>query len=115
METLHVSANDIYSNVYFDIDVPNITKSNIIQTLESSYKEWSKKLTKTMGGHIRVCNKKRCVAKGTILWWWDGGHTIQLEVVGQDSKSQDASGDTSVCHEDYPRKEQSQPTCCAFV
>ncbi len=115
MQTLRVSVSDIYSDVYFDIRVKRISEDSIKQALESSYNKWSRNLTKTMGGNIRVYTDKRCVASGSILWWFDGKHTIQLDVAGQDSTSQDAHAGTSVCHEDYQRKEQSQPTCCAFV
>lgn len=117
MQTLRVSVSDLYSDVYFDIRVKRVSEDSIKHALESSYKKWSSKLTKTMGGHIRVCTNKRCIASGIILWWWNGTHTIRLDIesISPATMSQDARGGTSVCHEDYPRKEQSQPTCCAFV
>lgn len=115
MFQLHVVIGDMYGSSRFDIEVPS-TKENIIRkAIEDKYDDFSKDLSKIGAGPVSVFYKSDMIAKGSISWWYDGKHSIQLEVAGQDSTSQDAHAGTSVCHEDYPRKEQSQPTCCAFV
>ena len=117
MFQLHVVMGDMYGSSRFDIEVPSTQEHIIRKAIEDKYDEWSKALSKKGAGPILVYYKDQMIVNGSIVWWWNGTHSLRLDFVSTypETMSQDAHAGTSVCHEGYPRKEQSQPTCCAFV
>ena len=107
--TLHVSMTDLYGNAYFDIDVSEITEAAIKQAIEDNYDEVRKQLRRIGAGGIRVTgNGVR--AEGSIVWWWNGSHSLRLEAANME-----LVGGTSECPKYYPSSEPSSPTCCGFA
>ena len=117
MFQLHVVMGDMYGSSRFDIEVPSTQEHIIRKAIEDKYSEWNKSMSHQGAGPLRVFYKNNLIVDGSIVWWWNGTHSLRLDFVSTypATMSQDDRGGTSVCHADYPRTEQSQPTCCAFV
>lgn len=109
MTILHVTIVDMYSRAYFNISVPVVTADAIIRGIEDKYSEVRKRMARIGTGNISVSGKG-VKARGTIMWLWDGRHTIRMEAP---RLVQDES--TSVCQDDCPPSERTYPTCCGFV
>lgn len=112
--TLHVSMTDLYGHANFDIDVPEITKDAIIQAIEDNYDEVRKQLQRIAAGIIRISgNGVR--AEGSIVWWWNGTHSILIDHLHQDAMCEGSSSGRSVYPMGARRQATSSPTCCALV
>lgn len=112
--TLHVSMTDLYGHANFDIDVQEITKDAIIQAIEDNYDEVRRQLRCIATGHIRISGKG-VRAEGSIVWWWNGTHSIRIDHLHQDAMSEGSSAGRSVYPMGLPRRATSSPTCCALV
>ena len=110
MFEVQVSMTDTYGNAYFITDVERLDVSSVEKAIMDKFACWSKQLSGIGAGCVRVTHGSTSVAKGTIMWLFVGGYSLRLESMLPD----DYDG-TSVCHEDYPRTEQTLPACCALV
>lgn len=84
---LGVRIGDLYGTAKFTIEVPEVTKENILQGIEDNYGEVVKQIDRIMGGPVVVCEPTdwspywgKEVARGNIFWWFLGGHRIDLEL-----------------------------------
>ena len=86
---LGVRINDLYGTAQFPIEVPedNISKETILQAIEDNYDQVTKQIQRIMGGVVVVTEPSswsdywgKEVARGHILWWFMGGHSIELEL-----------------------------------
>jgi len=108
---------DLYSTDRFDIEVPSTQEHIINKAIEDKYDEWNKSMSHKGAGPLLVFYKNQMIVNGSIVWWWNGTHSLRLDFDSTypATNQPDARNGTSVCHEDYPKKEQTQPTCCALV
>ena len=87
MTKLGVRISDIYGTAKFQIEVPEVTKENILKGIEDNYEKVVQQIDRIMGGPVVVCEPTlteyygKEVARGNILWWFLGGHRIELEML----------------------------------
>ena len=77
--TLSVFMNDLYGRLTFNIQSDSLHVEDIKSAIEREYNTSVAGRLGHMGGVIRVYNNREEVAHGNIMWWFFGGHSIQLD------------------------------------
>ena len=106
MFEVQVAMDDLYGDAYFSVDTPNFEVESLKQAIESVFDKWVKTMSHQGAGAVLVSYRGYRVAKGSIVWWWNGTHSLRLEAT-----SMAWVGGTSICPKYHPASEQPSPTC----
>ena len=98
--------NDLRKDTRFYIEVSEVTAESICKAIEDKYYEWRTKLSHQGAGVVRVTCMAKHIATGSLIWWWDGTHTIRLEPANTGRVER-----TSVCPKYSPPSEHGQKAC----